>query len=186
VRSGLGRVSGMDELITWLRAQLDDDERWARAASQAYTYAAVRGVPDTGVHWTWVVGEDWEPVKPDPAIDEFVAPPGENCNLATVEQWRVAPYGIPNERERFMPQTYANSIVEMDASAAGHITRWDPARVLAEIETKRRILDLWGYSDAHAEFPDYDGGHATALEDVITALAQPYAGRPGFREERRP
>lgn len=73
--------------------------------------------------------------------------------------------------------------VTESSAHARHITRWDPARVLAEVEAKRRILDLWSSSDATAEFPNFDGGHATALEDVIGIMAQPYAGQPGWREE---
>lgn len=67
--------------------------------------------------------------------------------------------------------------------AARHIACWDPARVLADIDAKRRILDLWTSSDTTAEFPNFDGGHATALEDVLRLLALPYARRDGYREE---
>ena len=90
-----------------------------------------------------------------------------------------------------MPQTYANSIVEMDASAAGHIARWDPARVLAEIQAKLRILDR--YADAHwhapaipgAASPDLQVEETGACRTCITVrlLAQPYAGQPGWRDE---
>jgi hypothetical protein len=56
-----------------------------------------------------------------------------------------------------------------------HIARWDPARVLAEVEAKRKILSM--YEDYTAE--------RRHLGPVIWALAQPYAGRPGWREEWR-
>lgn len=164
----------MDELVAFVRRCLDRDEQWARAASQAYPYAVGdTSVPEAGVHWTWVAGENWEPVRPDSAIDEFVAPPGENCNLATVEQWSIGNYGIEGMPERLMPQTYANSIVEMDSAAAGHIARWDPARVLAEVKAKRAILAM--YEDYTAE--------RRHLAPVIWELAQPYAGQDGWQEE---
>ncbi|WP_033338969.1 DUF6221 family protein [Catenuloplanes japonicus] len=54
-----------------------------------------------------------------------------------------------------------------------HMARWDPTRVLAEIDAKRRILDLG---------PGY-GGYNDAWSDAVHALAQPYAGREGWREE---
>jgi hypothetical protein len=170
----------MSELITWLRQQLDDDERWARAASQRYPYATGGDLPPGGVHWTWVAGENWELVTPDPVIEEFVAEPGYSCNLATVETW-------PTQYGHDMPRTYANSIVEMDASAAGHIARWDPARVLAEVEAKRRILDL--HEPIHGL--DVKGVatcrtcHAVPPCQHVRLLAQPYDARDGWREEWR-
>jgi hypothetical protein len=164
-----------DDLVEWLRLQLDDDERWARAASQAYPYADPPAVPPTtGVHWRWVAGDDWHTVTPDPVADEFVANAGYGCNLATVETWR--------SRTHEMPQTYANEIVEMDASAAGHIVRWDPARVLREVEAKRRIVDSFA---AGMEFEPLRRGteQYAIVRMVLKLLALPYSDRPGFREE---
>lgn len=68
---------------------------------------------------------------------------------------------------------------------AEHIARWDPARVLAEIEAKRRILDDRDEAVAHAA-RDFDmvlEGNADALNGVVRLLAQPYAGQPGWRED---
>lgn len=181
-------MTGVDDLLTWLRAiwdarerELDEDERWARAASQRYPHATEGAVPEHGVHWRWVAGDNWDTVTVDPVIDEFVAEPGYTCNLATVEEW---PAG-----NRPMPRTYAHTIVEMDSSAAGHIARWDPARVLrevaterAEIAAKRAILDRVEY-----ELGTY-AGSSTQLALaylVLKQFAQPYAGRDGWREEWR-
>lgn len=116
----------MDELITWLRAQLDEDDRVAHAANLAMS--------DSG-------------------------------------EWDVLGLSDP----RVLPSVQAgNAIVARDLADedAVHIARWDPARVLAEVEAKRRILDeairLMGY-DGEFEF--------------LELLAQPYAGREGWREE---
>lgn len=111
----------MNELTTWLRVQLDEDERIARAAH-----------PKLG----------------------FV--------LGFVE------IGSP----------------EIDADEA-HIANWDAERVLAEIAAKRAILDAYERADAAAEFPNREGGIAEGLEDAVRLLAQPYAGRDGWREEWR-
>ncbi|WP_346536961.1 DUF6221 family protein [Micromonospora sp. DPT] len=97
-----------DDLVTWLRAQLDIDEKWAR---------------DTG-----------GPL-----------------------------YGEPH-----------------DVGTPGH-----HARVLAEVDAKRRIIDkyeLW----SDEKFPDSNGGYASALADVLSMLALPYADRPGYRDEWKP
>lgn len=72
---------------------------------------------------------------------------------------------------------------EYDEVTAAHIARHDPARVLADIAAKRRILDwferqrawaaennLWAYDDA----------------EPLKLLALPYADHHAYREERKP
>lgn len=184
----------MTDLAAWLRERLDEDEAWARAACQAYAYTSAPTLPEGGVHWRWVAGPSWDTVTPDPVTDYegLVGFDEGHVNLATVEKW-------PTDRPgRLMPRTYAAEIVEMDSSAAGHIVRWDPARVLAEVEAKRRILDL------HA--PSADGSeceycsnlchsgsglwcpdpHAPYPCETVRLLALPYADQPGYLEEWRP
>lgn len=64
---------------------------------------------------------------------------------------------------------------------AHHIGRWDPARVLAECEARRRIVLLTGAAE--------DGSDAL-LDQVrvvtLKLLALPYADHDGYREEWRP
>jgi hypothetical protein len=126
-------------LVEFLTARLDEDEQWALAASAPYRYAVGNpSVPEGGVHWTWVVGENWTPVTPNPAEDEFVQIGDSwSCNLATVEEWRSE---VGNW---MMRRTYAGTIEEMDPSAAGHIARHDPARVLREVAAKRKIVEQY-------------------------------------------
>lgn len=86
------------------------------------------------------------------------------------------------------PDDHDGSIVrhmlapEADANGA-HIARHDPARVLAECEAKRRIVEQ--ASEDHAE-----GGGITsaeiALQHILCALALPYADHPDYREEWKP
>lgn len=74
---------------------------------------------------------------------------------------------------------------------AEHIARWDPARVLAEIEAKRRILDDYDIVvSAIRRVDDVEGNQLLyARRDArmsdIRWLAQPYADRPGFPQEWR-
>lgn len=64
---------------------------------------------------------------------------------------------------------------------AEHIARHDPARVLAEIETKRRMIDECERT------VDYDSrGMMSMAEDFLRLLALPYAEHPEHREEWRP
>jgi hypothetical protein len=125
----------MDDLIAFLRAQLDEDERVAREAGQDRP--------------------DW---KFDHAFDGH----------------------YPYSRELGISAGTTQAPGYVDPPQAEHIARWDPARVLAEVEAKRRILD-----DYEREDLTLSPEHWSTLEDVIRALAQPYAGRPGWREEWR-
>ena len=61
-----------------------------------------------------------------------------------------------------------------------HIARWDPARVLAECEAKRRIIELCG-----GWVPDRDVS-PLAADYILGLLAVPYAGHPDYDEEWRP
>lgn len=73
--------------------------------------------------------------------------------------------------------------------AAEHIARHDPARTLAEVEAKRRILDHC----ADMLRPDSAWGGPTGPEDidpgawyVLRLLSLPYADHPDYRDEWRP
>jgi Family of unknown function (DUF6221) len=72
---------------------------------------------------------------------------------------------------------------------AEHIAMHDPARVLAEVEAKRRVLDR--YENQVAMLRNHMGGILTKylaaeLLAVVQLLALPYASHPDFREEWRP
>ena len=65
-----------------------------------------------------------------------------------------------------------------------HVYRWTPKRVLAEVAAKRRILDLHR-PDAHGYCPTCDDNTTEAPCLTVSLLAQPFAGREGWREEWR-
>lgn len=70
-----------------------------------------------------------------------------------------------------------------------HIARHDPARVLAEVATKRAIVGLWRHADAAYQRDEYDpeqGAAESALSDVLVHLALPYADHPDYDESWRP
>lgn len=132
-------MSAVDDLITWLRAQLDEDERVARAIT----------APE------WNEGCSWLADLRDPLPSQRRA------------------YGLPKEWQL---------LTEADTK---HIARWDPDRVLAEIDAKRRILDehqstRYGECDRCRE-PGLDRNQ-TAPCLTVRLLAQPYAAQPGFRD----
>ncbi|MEU5900519.1 DUF6221 family protein [Streptomyces venezuelae] len=78
-----------------------------------------------------------------------------------------------------------------------HAERHDPARVLREIDAKRRIIEQCAYWNERAareaaDPPKYPqpgldlGLLLDAMNPILRALALPYADRPGYREDWRP
>jgi hypothetical protein len=74
---------------------------------------------------------------------------------------------------------------------AEHIARHDPARVLREVEAKRRIVDR--YEDAVTRQDDPAHSRIAAFHEVaeyddwvLPLLALPYSDHPDYREEWRP
>lgn len=65
----------------------------------------------------------------------------------------------------------------------------DPARVVAEVDAKRRILAAHPYQEYGAEWCGRctgQEGHESWPCTTLRLLALPYAGRPGYRHEWRP
>lgn len=85
------------------------------------------------------------------------------------------------------------SLIQFDGSRAAangmHASRHDPARVLREIDAKRRMIDTFTrrYEASKASSTTTaTGAHWVMLADTLRLLALPYADRPGYREEWRP
>ena len=78
-----------------------------------------------------------------------------------------------------------------ECNGSGYGDRFDDARMLAEVEAKRRILDAYRVScDAAMAAESTPLAGATRMSrrirgEAVLALAQPYASRPGFRPEWR-
>ena len=65
-----------------------------------------------------------------------------------------------------------------------HIARWDPARVLAEIAAKRRLITRHSHTytgDDGYQWCPRDDDHVPCLD--LRTLAAPYADRPGYNSE---
>lgn len=96
-------------------------------------------------------------------------------------------------------EVYPECAIGMDDDDAAHIANWDPARVLAEVQSKRAILDV---HPIETDLSEYERGLGTgqsfgcrrcADDDgvikgegycrTLQALAEPYRSRPGFRKE---
>jgi hypothetical protein len=178
-----------DAALSWLHTQIDSDEQWARAASEPYRHADEgSAAPESGVHWVWVTGENWDPVTPDPVTMEFIEGPDGSwvSNLATVEQWPVThDLGGGKSRVWMAPRTYADSIGEMDPAAAGHIVRHDPAAVLRRVESDRLILAMYGEARDGADHDAEGEARFYLMCGVVKAMADRFVDLPGFPEVLR-
>ena len=74
-----------------------------------------------------------------------------------------------------------------DSGISRHIVNWDPARALAEVDAKRRLLDLHPYAGmlSAPESCEPCAAHPGPCA-TLRLLTLPYADRPGYREEWRP
>jgi len=70
------------------------------------------------------------------------------------------------------------------AREAEHITRHDPARTLADIAAKRRILEE--HAPGRDRCDEHDASFRTIPCPTILALASVYADHPDHRQEWRP
>jgi hypothetical protein len=133
----------MDDLVQWLSAQLDEDERIARRAGDSF-----RQIGETGV---------------------IVATEGDRAEECASANW---------------------------AGVAEHIVTHDPARVLREIDAKRKLVNL--HRPIRAPQPDgitnldcsTCGGEDKLSPSwpcpTLRLLALPYADREGYQEGWRP
>lgn len=70
-----------------------------------------------------------------------------------------------------------------------HGKRWDPSRVLAECEAKRRIVATNVTAFGRIGYPDADSlneGARRAILYALAALALPYADHPDYDEAWKP
>lgn len=116
---------------------------------------------------------------------------------ADLAAWLLADDGPIAEDERVAhdpgwPRTWAaiedqwhtaNCAADMAAEGT-RCTCGVPARVLAECAAKRAVIEAW-FEAADARLPEHDSHYAGGLTRALVLLAQPYAGREGWREEWR-
>lgn len=143
------------DLAAWLLEQIAVDERRARDVGAEGLAGAV--LPGQGGR---VPGPRWD------AQHGIVADVRDQLPL-----WKVD--GVPWAK-------YATS-----SFVAEHMAAWDPARVLAECEAKRRVISLCQLDFNDDDEPIFLGGYGEAYWDTLRLIALPYVDRPGYREEWR-
>jgi hypothetical protein len=147
-----------EDLVEWLREQLDEDERIARAAA-----------------------------------DELEGP-------ELGGEWRYDGRSVETVRERTMVAVGSQDLMELGVGR--HIARHDPARVLREIEAKRRRLERHtpqmniGVDSDENDPSTYVPACSICQTTVVNPGDWPceelrddaavYADRPGYRAAWRP
>ncbi|MGW4757738.1 DUF6221 family protein [Streptomyces chartreusis] len=115
--------------------------------------------------------------------DKRMAQAATWCEEAGAWHAAPSPFGARDKGQRWYVEdamddgvvSHVDPRASDDQGAARHIAEWDPARVLREIDAKRRIL---------ATLREEGGDRMFA--DIFQLLALPYADRPGYREQWRP
>lgn len=123
----------MNDLVIFLRAQLEEDERGGGVEGDGHWECTSTGVLDLG------------------GIEGF------------------------------------DGVVQGPRDAIYHMARHDPARVLAEVEAKRRILDVAvALAETQGDGPVGERLMKDASDLLLAHLCSAYAGQPGYREMWRP
>ncbi|MFB7890336.1 DUF6221 family protein [Cellulosimicrobium cellulans] len=147
-------MTAADALVEFLAARLDEDQVIAQAA----VYPAHDGY------------------KPHPEMAAWKYDQDEEVEYVQTPEMLAHPY----------PETYyvtcdTEGLTPAVTDDVGpHIARHDPARVLADVEGKRRIVsrcDLILRGRAEGMFNE---GQVTDARDNLRALALPYAGHPDY------
>ena len=95
-------------------------------------------------------------------------------------EWSAAERSVfgPTDAEDDWSVVHADGKLDMvqseDGDVCGHIARWDPARVLAEIEAKRRIV--LAYIQCPSDMEERDDG----LSGAVSALASAWSTHPDY------
>lgn len=173
-----------DNILAFLRARLDEDALWATEASRRNDLPVAPG----GVHWQWVDPDTDTVIAPSPELDDVVGGDHFRVSLRSRENW-------PTEWAGRLPQFAIPMAEEVPAAVGGHIVRHDPARVLAEVEAKRQILEAhepWTAENGDVicgrcgreHIDGRPGGHYPC--QTLRLLALPHAGHPDYPQEWRP
>jgi hypothetical protein len=87
------------------------------------------------------------------------------------------------------PQAWVKRGNAHDKDTVDHVVRHDPARVLAESDARRRVVNMCeavGPDLAHVEVSSAPADREELAGGTLRALAVAYAGHPDYRPEWRP
>jgi hypothetical protein len=117
-------------------------------------------------------------IKARLAEDEAVADSGEHWQRLHV---------LPGGTRMIAPEGSMTAVGSLEPVSALHVVRHDPARVLREVEAKRRIVEAYNEAnEGKYAGLTYEQGRLDSLELALRLLALPYADHPSYDESWRP
>jgi Family of unknown function (DUF6221) len=183
--AGADVITG-DGMIVFVRDRLDEVERWALAASSEYSRAAA--APE---HWQWVAAED-DPdagLAADTVLDPEIAIAGHEeflpvirASLRSVEHYGDIHEMAPGLSIGSLPH-FVLRCEEVQSEVARHVAAHDPARVIREVATWRRILLDYTTAGLDATYAgtERETGFQLALRSAIATKAYEWRGHPGYK-----
>jgi hypothetical protein len=146
-------------LAEFLLARITEDEAAARAAATR----------EAAEQWEWI-----DPEGDAPCTEADVYQGVITGSLRSVAKFKSPATGW--DLPVFV--TSADGSPEIRWHAAGHIARWDPARVLRECVAKRRIVERCIRLSKSPHARDQE-----VAQDFLTDLASAYADHPDYRDQ---
>lgn len=110
------------------------------------------------------------------------------CAFGKSPQWYPgSAYDEPNNPERANVANGADEPITGDTLAdfADHIAANDPARVLADIDIKRQIIDAYAEAAANEGHAEHTDGRANGLGHAVRLLSLPYSHLRDYKPEWR-
>jgi hypothetical protein len=164
----------VEDLVAFLKAQLIEDRRIAVQASSGAPRPPDKNEDE---RWEWIHSRSRRPV---PFGDRRRREALTRGSLRTVNMYTkiYAAGGLGHE--------YRIRDAEVDTDAAVHIARHDPARILADVAAKLRIVGEYETVARLAGRPESDEATreaAKALRRVLVQLARAYADHPDYQND---
>lgn len=123
----------MNSIYAFIEARLEEDMRFASEASRKQSHDEF---PADGVNWFWSTDQDVDALLDEK--EEFIGGEDIRVSLRSREEWPCASakYG----GHATLPQ-FAIQAEEVPYAVGMFVARFDPARILADVALKRRILE---------------------------------------------
>lgn len=159
----------MTDIAAFIRARLAEDEDIAQSAIDPKR---------PGTHWHWETYAGRKLLQTGGEADDLDT---QAISLRTVEEYPT----------RYVGPLPAFIISQVEARVPGglwHIARHDPARALADVASKRAILEYWSRAFQNPQdagtFPGSDWDLVRgAAQWTLRHLAAPYAEHPDYQQE---
>lgn len=158
-------------------------DRYDEEAAQAHAASRVQGERiDDGVRWQWVTDDNF-------TVGADLSRPDDYVTGYMVSQERRPYQHVPFLGDGAQIALGTGGAIEVDNPVAAHIARHDPARVLADIAVKRRIVKLHSVLDGTGGDWDTDPpARCAECRDehpctTLCLLALPYADHPDYDDE---